>query len=74
MTGLIKSSEIDLKFIITTHSPLFYNVLFNEFNKKARCYMLEGFENGSFALTEKSGDSIRAFPTIYTCCRLSSRP
>ncbi len=29
---LIKSSTSELKFIITTHNPLFYNVLFNEFN------------------------------------------
>ncbi|MCK6417014.1 MAG: hypothetical protein L6Q63_16010 [Giesbergeria sp.] len=38
LAGLIKSSESKLKFIITTHSPLFYNVLFNEFSNKA-CYM-----------------------------------
>lgn len=31
---LIKSSNSRLKFIITTHNPLFYNVLFNEFNSK----------------------------------------
>lgn len=31
LAGLIKSTEADLKFIITTHNPLFYNVLFNEF-------------------------------------------
>lgn len=29
---LIKSSQSNLKFIITTHNPLFYNVLFNAFN------------------------------------------
>lgn len=34
LASLIKSSTSDLKFIITTHSPLFYNVLFNEFNNK----------------------------------------
>lgn len=28
---LIKSSQSELKFIITTHNPLFYNVLYNEF-------------------------------------------
>lgn len=57
---LIKSSKSDLKFIITTHSPLFYNVLFNEFNKKV-CYMLERMENGGFTLTEKHGDSNKSF-------------
>jgi len=58
--GLIKSSKSDLKFIVTTHSPLFYNVLFNELNSKA-CYMLERFEDGSFGLTEKNGDSNKSF-------------
>jgi hypothetical protein len=31
---LIKSNQTNLKFIITTHNPLFYNVLSNEFNNK----------------------------------------
>lgn len=60
LAGLIKSSQSDLKFIITTHSPLFYNVLFNELNNKT-CYMLERFEDGSFSLTEKPGDSNKSF-------------
>ena len=60
LAGLIKSSQSGLKFIITTHSPLFYNVLFNEFNNKT-CYMLERFDDGSFALTEKRGDSEKSF-------------
>lgn len=60
MAGLIKSSQSDLKFIITTHSPLFYNVLFNEFNSKT-CYMLERLEDGGFTLTEKHGDSNKSF-------------
>ncbi|MFA5983676.1 MAG: anticodon nuclease [Methylococcaceae bacterium] len=60
LAGLIKSSHSDLKFIVTTHSTLFYNVLFNELNGKA-CYMLERFEDGTFALTEKQGDSNKSF-------------
>lgn len=60
LAGLIKSSQSDLKFIITTHSPLFYNVLFNEFSNKA-CYMLDSLEDGSFTLTEKPGDSNKSF-------------
>ncbi|AJE23891.1 anticodon nuclease [Azotobacter chroococcum subsp. isscasi] len=60
LASLIKSSQSDLKFIVTTHSPLFYNVLFNELNGKA-CYMLERFEDGTFALTEKHGDSNKSF-------------
>jgi len=60
LAGLIKSSQSDLKFIVTTHSPLFYNVLFNELNGKV-CYMLERFDDGTFALTEKHGDSNKSF-------------
>ncbi len=35
LAGLIKSSKSDLKYVITTHSPLFYNVLCNELSNKA---------------------------------------
>lgn len=34
LAKLVKSSAADLKFIITTHSPLFYNILSNELNNK----------------------------------------
>ncbi|MGM8226030.1 anticodon nuclease [Cellvibrio sp. ARAG 10.3] len=60
LAGLIKSSKSNLKFIITTHSPLFYNVLYNELNSKA-CYLLERFEDGTFALLDKHGDSNKSF-------------
>lgn len=49
-----------LKFIISTHNPLFYNVLFNELPNKA-CYMLESFEDGTFSLIKKDGDSNKSF-------------
>ena len=55
-----KSSDSGLKFIITTHNPLFYNVLHNELNAKA-CYMLIKTEDGSFELNEKHGDSNKSF-------------
>lgn len=57
---LIKSSKSELKFIITTHNPLFYNVLFNELGNKA-CYMLNKFEDGTYELVEKNGDSNKSF-------------
>ena len=60
LAGLIKSSQSGLKFIVTTHSPLFYNVLFNELNGKT-CYLLECFADGLFGLTEKQGDSNKSF-------------
>lgn len=66
LADLIKSSQSDLKFIITTHSPLFYNVLHNEFDlskkgKKDGCYLLERLEDGSFDLSVKHGDSNKSF-------------
>jgi len=57
---LIKSSPRDLKFIITTHNPLFYNVIYNEQNLKT-CYMLRKSEDGTFELEEKKGDSNKSF-------------
>lgn len=66
LAGLIKSSPSILKFIVTTHSPLFYNVLHNELDlrkkeKKEGCYLLERFEDGSFDLVVKHGDSNKSF-------------
>lgn len=60
LAGLVGSSESGLKFIITTHSALFYNVLYNEFKHKS-CYMLERSDDGGFDLVEKEGDSNRSF-------------
>lgn len=57
---LIKASSSKLKFIITTHSPLFYNVLYNEINSKT-CYLLGRSEGGTFTLEEKQGDSNKSF-------------
>lgn len=57
---LIKSSQSNLKFIITTHNPLFYNVLFNEVGNKS-CYMLNQFEDGTYDIPEKKGDSNKSF-------------
>lgn len=49
-----------LKFIITTHNPLFFNVIFNELKQKA-CYMLSRLDDGTFSLETKNGDSNRSF-------------
>lgn len=64
---LIKSSQSDLKFIITTHNPLFYNVLYNEFNnaKPSSGYRrrdsekkrLEKLIDGTFLLSNQFDDS-----------------
>lgn len=60
LASLIKSSDSDLKFVITTHNPLFYNVIYNELKQKTG-YMLERFEDGTFSLAEKKGDSNKIF-------------
>jgi wobble nucleotide-excising tRNase len=57
---LIKASPKDLKFIVTTHNPLFYNVIYNELNSKVG-YMLDKNEDGTFELKEKKGDSNKSF-------------
>lgn len=66
LAGLIKTSPADLKFVITTHSPLFYNVLHNELDlkkvgKKEGCYLLDRLEDGTYDLSVKYGDSNRSF-------------
>ena len=54
----IKSSQSEIKFIITTHNPLFYNVLYNELNN-VNTYLLDKHECGNFTLESKKGDSNR---------------
>lgn len=56
---LIKSSQSNLKFVITTHNPLFYNVLFNEFNREKKTIKnrLEKLDDGTYLLVEQANDS-----------------
>jgi wobble nucleotide-excising tRNase len=66
LAALIKSCKSELKFVIATHNPLFYNVLHNELDlkksgKKEGCYFLGRLDDGTFALTEKRGDSNKSF-------------
>lgn len=56
----IKSSQSDIKFIISTHNPLFYNVLYNETKSKSGI-ILSKLDNGSFDIEEKKGDSNQSF-------------
>jgi len=57
---LIKSSTSNVKFIVSTHSPLFYNVLYNEVGAKSGL-ILSRFDDGTFELEEKKGDSNKSF-------------
>ncbi len=66
LADLIKAAPSQLKFVITTHNPLFYNVLHNELDlkkqgKKEGCYLLERLEDGSFNLNVKYGDANKSF-------------
>lgn len=66
LAALINRAPDGLKFIITTHSPLFYNVLHNELKlsqggKRDGCRLLEQLEDGTFKLDVKHGDSNRSF-------------
>lgn len=57
---LIKSNQSSLKFIITTHNPLFYNILFNEL-KNAEKYILNKNEDGEYTLLKQKNDSPFAY-------------
>jgi len=60
LAQLIRSSGSDLRFIVSTHNPLFYNVLYNEVKAKSG-YILRRFEDGSFEIEDKKGDSNKSF-------------
>ncbi len=65
LAKLIKSSESDIRFVITTHNPLFYNVLFNELSSDDGSYKKKNFEkyrmakleDGSYQLFHQANDS-----------------
>jgi wobble nucleotide-excising tRNase len=65
LSQLIKSSLSDIKFVITTHNPLFYNVLHNELDsddgsykrKQFRRYRMVQFDDGGFDLIDQPNDS-----------------
>ncbi len=73
LAQLVKSNESNVKFVITTHNPLFFNVLCNEFssdektdryNWKSRWFSksrLEINEDGSLNLAEQPNDSPFAY-------------
>lgn len=65
LAQLIKSNNSDVKFIITTHNPLFYNVLHNELNsddggykkKWLDKYRMTRLDDGTYQLVQQSNDS-----------------
>lgn len=57
---LIKMCPQELKFVISTHNPLFYNVLYNELKTKEG-YLLSKNEDGTYKYDNKQGDSNKSF-------------
>lgn len=57
---LIKSSKSNVKFVISTHNPLFHNVLYNEVGATSG-HILSCFADGSFQLEKRKGDSNKSF-------------
>lgn len=63
ISSLIKDSESNLGFIITTHNPLFYNILYNELSRLKRCgnFRLEKMEDNTHNLWKQNNDSPFAY-------------
>lgn len=69
LAALIKLSNSDLKFVITTHNPLFFNILCNEFGSNDKTgaknwdskwlarFRLEKMEDGNLKFIQQSNDS-----------------
>lgn len=53
---LVKRSPTNLKYIITTHNPLFYNVLYNEFRRYrgSKKHRLEKLDDGTYSFDDTS--------------------
>lgn len=58
LAELIKLDKSELKFVITTHNPLFFNVLSNHISKgKLKKWILEKDQKNTFILKEQDKDS-----------------
>jgi wobble nucleotide-excising tRNase len=58
LAQLVKKSTSNVKFIVTTHNPLFYNVLHNEFKKnKFLKYFFKRLKDGTYVLEKQRDDS-----------------
>ena len=62
IASLIKSSKTDIKFIITTHTPLFYNVLCNELKLKTDArYVLYKLEGTKYKLKNNNDNALMSY-------------
>ncbi|WP_397386130.1 hypothetical protein [Paenimyroides ceti] len=67
LSNLIKKAKLtNVKFIVSTHNPLFYNVLYNELNREKNTgrYRLQKLNDGTYLLMTQT---ILLFLIIYSC-------
>lgn len=69
---LINSSESSVKFIVSTHNALFYNVLYNEVGAKSG-YILSVLMMAHLCMKRRRAIQIKAFLITCTLKRLSSK-
>lgn len=57
LAQLIKSNKSEIKFIITTHNPLFFNVLHNELGGDKNKYRMTRLDDGTYDLVVQPNDA-----------------
>lgn len=57
LAQIVKSSKSELRFVITTHNPLFYNVLHNEFRGDNKKYRMMRLDDGTYDLVPQPNDA-----------------
>lgn len=62
LATLIRKDTSNIKFVITTHNPLFYNILHHELDgKEYKKYILNRLEDNSYILKKQQNDSPFAY-------------
>ncbi len=62
LANLIRKDTSNIKFVITTHNPLFYNILHHELDgKEYKKYILNRLEDNSYILKKQQNDSPFAY-------------
>ena len=57
LAQLVKSSKSEIKFIFTTHNPLFFNVLHNELGGDKNKYRMTRLDDGTYELVLQPNDA-----------------
>ena len=61
LAELIRKCPDEVRFIVTTHNPLFFNVMTNEFGGGLRKFLLKRKEDGEHELADQPNDSPFAY-------------